>query len=269
MAELGPLEDDPQGQRMSRGGAERFLNATIQGYADFLNEIESGIRPGRVREELVEIAEGAANLRRALQTSSDYARLAVDDLCGGGRMNPDPEMRYFFELADGFSLPGPGSLDGHRDDSAHWLVKLEALEAIHRRAAEDPKWNDTGNGQLRAGHRLGWTPNNFLIRRSRALLAACGRPHGGGRGGPLDRLALAIREVATHQAGTTMAESISAVLRAPHAQANHEAETAGAILEDLRGRRPEGHPDTVAAELALHELHEKLRTALDLEPPLD
>ena len=269
MAVLGPLEDDPEGQVMSRAGALGFIHEIVREYMSYRAQTEASARPGAVRRELIEIAEKAAALKKALAGASGLARLAILKVCGSMQEVPQDLGRLaLFDSADGDDLPSPG-VGGERDDSAQWFAKLTGLELLHRTTAEDSRFNDGGGGQLRAQGRWLGTPNHWLVRQCRALLEACGRPCGGGKDGPLVLLLSALREL-TIGPGSEAAfnNDIREVLAAAHSDLNHQAATTLFVLRDLRRRKPAGDAATQEAERVYAEILGKLDEALGIDVDL-
>ena len=265
LAILGPLEDDPQGQRLSRAGAEATLQAIVLEYESFTEKLDRAPRPGKIRQELNKIAKRAAALRQVLADSSDIARLAVWATCGVTEKPSDPRMHEVYLSADGAQLPYPGMPDIDQNMSSLWLKRLEALEHIHKIAAQDHRLDDSGGSNLRAHSRWFDTPNHWLVRQCRALLGACGRPCGGTREGPLVLLLSAVREMAVGDGTrTTFTNDIREVLKAPQARLDHNIEVARFVLYDLhRRQRPKKHPDVLEAMRQLNLASKERQKLLD------
>jgi hypothetical protein len=253
MLALGPLKDDPQGQRMSRSGAEACVREIAEWYVDELLLVNASPRPKKVMEQLQHIAEKAAELKKAMLEASDQARVTVLLTCAAILTSQDPEWLRVFETADGPDLPEKASVNGKPDGSARWFAKLNALESIYRRASEDPKLNDRGGPSLRLCSRWVGTPNYQLVCRCMALLNACGKNFGSHSAeGPLVKLlsAVAGKDKSTL---TTFLNDIAEVVDNPTAKEMQQFYAAIWIHSDLSKRRPESHPDLQKARVHRNE----------------
>ena len=248
MAALGPLEDDPQGQTMSRGGAEACVREIAEWYVDAVQEVKTTPRPGEVKAKLLVVAKRAAELREAMEMVTGYAQIAVLIECAAILKSQDPEMLKIYETADGQDLPNESVWNGEPNGSARWLARLNALESLYNRVAEDPRLTDGGGPSLRLISRWVGAPNFQLVCRCMALLTACGKRFGRrSADGPLVKLLSAVAGKDKDML-TSFLNDIAEVVDNPHAENIQKFYAALWISVDLRGRRPEGHPDIQEAE---------------------
>ena len=231
---LGPFEEDPPGLRLSITGAEAALLQIAHSYAEYrVIEWKFGERPKQIKSELLEIADKAAELKKALMKATPIAWDAIWMLDCYVRENQTQET--------------------------HWVERINYLEYLCRLSAENPKFRDGGGDKARAQGRLYGTPNHWLVRQCRALLTSCGKSRGGSKDGPLVKLlsAVAGKEESVQ---TSFNNDIKEVINQLDADLDLKFNTARLVLQDLRRRRPEGHPDIQEAERLVAEIPEKILT---------
>jgi hypothetical protein len=208
-------------------------------YVFFKDGMEKfGIRPGKVKSDLLKIAKNASILRKSIMDVSPIAWEA------------ESLMEYWF-------------MGDHPAQPIDWVSKLSYLEAICDLAADNPKFHDGGGNTLRAEGRWNGTANHLLVRQCRALLEACGRPSGGSTGGSeaktLVNLLAAVRDAAYGDGGQfTFTHDIHEVLRWPGEWVVHKLRVAELILDDLRSRMPKEDQDIQEAERVVLEIQKEM-----------
>ena len=255
MEVMGPLEENPQGWTMSRAGAEACVLNIADCYEEEMGQMGIALRPKRVKEEFLEIAEKAEQLRNALMISTD-SQTILFIFCHADVNHQDTTLLELFDDIDNPKYVGnvprktcklrSNILDTEeprlpqRPPELHyspspWVARLECLEAIARKAAEDPRLKDGGGKHLRALPKWVGTPNYQLVTRCRALLAACGKSCGGSKRGNLVKLLSAVAGK-ERSIETTFNNDIREVLANPLTIKWHEAAVERLILSDRSTR---------------------------------
>jgi len=231
MRTLGTLEEDPQGLNMSRVGAEIYVHEMAEMYAfDQKGTKKFGTMPAKVKRELLQLAQKTNELSEALHKASRFATEVI-------------------WMIDAHQM-------GEYHSTTDWTSKLNYLESILQLAADHPQFNVSG-GSLRLESMGNCSPNHLLVKKCRALLGACKRPHGGSKRGPLVELlsAVAGKPEATQ---TTFNNDIREVMNWPNAAIDHELKVAQLISYDLRRRRSKNHPDIQEIERVISDLNENI-----------
>jgi len=243
---LDPLEEDPQGQTMSRAGAEIAVQDMAFNYAESMDRMKQGPRPKDVHEELLKIADMASALEKALVNASDMTRQAAwEKAVKVNQAEPNP---HFTEMMPIYAFGGSGF---------PWMIKLHQLKQIFRLAAADPRLIDNGGRYLRAESRWEGTPNHWLVRQCRALLGACGKSCGGSTEGPLVNLLSAIAGKDDSKQ-TTFNNDIQEVLKVGKNDLHHKRRIAMYILCDLQRRRLVGDGDLQEANRVNMNIREQM-----------